>query len=106
MVRYRDQSGPFSVELTVTAWRLEAAADEGPAVTFTIGSGTLHDADKGRFALDGVEASLRVSGGRLEPLAVRNPGVLSELQQEGLLDAISSYLNSVSLPVMSPGGHP
>lgn len=105
-VAYRDLSGPFAVDATVTAWRRSPASGEGPAITLTLGTGTLHDADKGSFPLDGFELSMRVAGGRFEPLAVLNPGVLSEFQQEGLLDAVSSYLNSVASPARALGGHP
>lgn len=105
-VAYRDLSGPFAIDATVTSWRMAAASDEGPAIRLTLGTGTLHDADKGAFPLDGIELSMRVARDGLEPLAVLNPGVLSEFQQEGLLDAISSYLNSVSLPARALGDHP
>jgi hypothetical protein len=99
-VIYRDDSGPFAVDLTVIGWRSDPASAEEPSITLTIGSGTLDDADKGAFPLDGLELSMRVADERLEPLAVLNPGVLSEFQQEGLLDAVSSYLNGISA---SPG---
>jgi hypothetical protein len=105
-VTYCDQSGPFSIDATVTSWRRYYAADEGAAIRLTIGSGTLHDADKGSFPLDGLELFMRVASHGFEPLAVLNPGVLSEFQQEGLLDAVSSYLNSVSPPSRALGGHP
>lgn len=95
-VSYRDDSGPFAIDATVTAWRTAPGSGEGPAITLTLGSGTLHDADKGAFPLDGLEMSMRLASDGFEPLAVLNPGVLSEFQQEGLLDAVSSYLNSVS----------
>ena len=105
-VTYRDRSGPFAIDATVTAWRRDPAAGEGPAITLTLGTGTLHDADKGSFPLDGLELSMRVASNGFEPLAVLNPGVLSEFQQEGLLDAVSSYLNSVSPPTRALGGRP
>ena len=96
-VVYRDPSSPFAIEATVTAWQTD---DGGPGqaalVTLTIGSGTLHDADKGRFPIDGLAVTMRVTHGRMEPDAVLNPGVLSEFQQEGLLDAVSSFLNDVN----------
>ena len=102
-VTYRDDSGPFAIQATVTVWERDTTTDQEPAIRLTIGSGTLHDADKGSFPLDGLELSMRVAEEGLEPLAVLNPGVLSEFQQEGLLDAISSYLNGIS-PAL--GDHP
>jgi hypothetical protein len=105
-VTYRDDSGPFAVDLTVIDWRSEPAAGEEPAIRLTIGSGTLHDADKGPFPLDGLELSMRVADERFEPLTVLNPGVLSEFQQEGLLDAVSSYLNGISPLPPASGDHP
>ncbi|MEZ5293663.1 MAG: hypothetical protein R2745_21445 [Vicinamibacterales bacterium] len=60
----------------------------------TLGTGTLHDADKGHFPLAGLELTVRRIGDTFEPLAVVNPGVLSEFQQDGLLDAICSFLNA------------
>jgi hypothetical protein len=105
-VTYRDDSGPFAIEATVTDWRSYFAADEGAAIRLTIGTGTLHDADKGAFPLDGLELFMRVVSHGFEPLAVLNPGVLSEFQQEGLLDAISSYLNSVAPPTRASGDRP
>jgi hypothetical protein len=91
-----DQSGLFAIDLTITAWRREPVSGDAPSLTLTIGAGTLHDADKGSFPLDGMELSMRVTGGRLEPLAVLDPGALTEFQQDGLLDAIATYLNGVS----------
>src|SRR5262245_44996153 len=52
-VTYRDDSGPFAIEAMVTAWRRALASGEGPAIILTLGPGTLHDADKGAFPLDG-----------------------------------------------------
>ena len=87
---------PVRIDLTITAWRREPVSGDAPSLTLTIGAGTLHDADKGSFPLDGMELSMRVTGGRLEPLAVLDPGALTEFQQDGLLDAIATYLNGVS----------
>jgi hypothetical protein len=94
-VSHRDPSGLFAIETTVVAWREDRgdAADVG-AITLTLGAGTLHDADKGAFGLDGLELAMRVANGRIEPTRVLAPGVLSELQQEALLDAVSSALNA------------
>ncbi len=80
---HRDPSGPFALEVTVSA------------VTLTLGAGTLHDADKGTFPLAGLELAMHPVNGRVEPVAVRNPGVLTEFQQEGLIDAVSSALRLV-----------
>jgi hypothetical protein len=104
-VTYRDDSCPFAVDLTVIDWRSHPTSTEGRSITLTIGSGTLHDADKGPFPLDGLELSMRVASDGFEPLVVLNPGVLSELQQEGLLDAVSSYLNGISWPPRALGDH-
>ena len=99
-VSYRDPSSPFAVEATVTAWQTdEGEPGQAAVIKLTIGSGTLHDADKGRFPLDGLALTMRVTSGRMEPEAVLNPGVLSEFQQEGLLDAVSSYLNDITRTV-------
>jgi hypothetical protein len=95
-ISYRDASGPFAIDATITAWRRTPASGEGSAVVLTLGPGTLHDADKGAFPLDGLELSVRMASDGFEPLEVLNPGVLSEFQQEGLLDAVSSYLNGTS----------
>lgn len=97
-VTYRDASGPFAIDLVVTDCCGAAASALEPTITLTIGSGTLHDADKGVFALDGLELTIRAAHGRFEPVAVVNPGVLSEFQQEGVLDAVSSYLNGAQSP--------
>ena len=94
-VSHRDPSGLFAVATTVVAWREDRRdADEAGAITLTLGAGTLHDADKGAFPLDGLELAMRVAGGRLAPARVLEPGALSELQQEALLDAVSSALNA------------
>jgi hypothetical protein len=90
-VRHRDPSGLFLVETTVVAWR-EDGHEPGRVVTLTLGTGTLHDADKGPFPLDGLELTFRVVGDRVEPARIRAPGVLSEVQQEVLLDAVSTSL--------------
>jgi hypothetical protein len=94
-VRHRDPSGPFAIETTVVAWR-EDPREPGHIcpVSLTLGSGTLHDADKGAFPLDGLELIVRVANGRIEPIGVLNPGALSEFQQDALLDAVSSALNA------------
>ena len=94
-VSYRDDSGPFAIDLTVAAWRREPAFGQGVSIRLTIGAGMLDDADKGSFPLDGLELSIRLVSNRFEPLAVLNPGELTEFQQEGLLDAICTYLNGV-----------
>jgi hypothetical protein len=67
-------------------------------VTLTFAGGTLHDADKGAFPLVGIELAMQPVNGRVEPVAVRNPGVLTEFQQEGLIDAVSSALRLVGAP--------
>jgi hypothetical protein len=92
---YRDPSGPFAIEATVTAW-LDHPVESGQAdlVTLILGPGTLHDDDRGAFPIEGLELTLRVADGRVEPMAVRNPSGLSEFQQDGLLDAVASALNA------------
>lgn len=94
---YRDPSSPFVIEATVIAGHVD---DRGPgqwsSMTLTIGAGSLHDADKGTFPLNDLELAMRVADGRIEPIAVRNPGVLSEFQQDGLLDAVTSALNDIN----------
>jgi hypothetical protein len=77
---HRDPAGLFALEATVNT------------VTLTLGGGTLHDADKGPFPLAGIELAMHPVNGRIEPVAVRNPGVLTEFQQEGLIDAVSRAL--------------
>ncbi len=97
IVSYRDPSSPFRVEATLTELQMtDGQPEQAPVATLTIGSGTLHDADKGAFPLDGLALTLRVTNGRMEPEVVLNPGVLSEFQQEGLLDAVSRYLNDIT----------
>jgi hypothetical protein len=92
-VTHRDPSGPFAVEATVVAWQEDR---------LTLGAGTLYDADKGAFPLAGLELSVRVAHGRIEPVGVRNPGALSEFQQDGLLDAVCSALNALAPPLFRP----
>ncbi len=84
---YRAPSDLFAIEATVST------------ITLTFETGTLHDADKGAFPLDGLDLAMHLVNGRVEPVAVRNPGVLTEFQQEGLIDAVSSALHSVAGPV-------
>jgi hypothetical protein len=94
-VIHHDPSGLFAVEATVISWRKEPRESLEPArITVTLGTGTLHDADKGPFPLDGLELTVRATPDGVEPIAVRNPGVLSEFQQEALLDAVASGLNA------------
>jgi hypothetical protein len=94
-VSHRDPSGLFAIETTVVTWREERreSGQVGPAY-LTLGAGMLHDADKGTFPLDGVELIVRVTNGQVEPIGVLNPGVLSEFQQDALLDAVTSALNA------------
>lgn len=92
-VRYHDVSGPLAVDATVTDCRPQTGV-----VWCRIGTGTLHDADKGPFPLDGLELTLLVAGGRFAPRAVVGRADLSEFQREGLLDAVCSVLNAMSLP--------
>ena len=94
-VSHRDPSGLFAIETTVVAWREERreSGQVGP-VWLTLGVGLLHDADKGAFPLDGLELIVRVANGRIEPIGMLNPGVLSEFQQDALLDAVTSALNA------------
>jgi len=99
--RHRDTSGLFVIEATVVAWR-DDRPERGRVVTLTIGTGTLHDADKGPFPLDGLELTLCVTIGRTDAMSVRNPGALSEVQQEALLDAIGSVLDAAGRPLPSP----
>lgn len=94
-VSHRDPSGPFAIEATVVA-RREEPRQPGQVcpVWLTLGPGTLQDADKGAFPLDGLELLVRVAHDRIEPIGVLNPGVLSEFQQGALLDAVTSALNA------------
>lgn len=104
-VSHRDPAGLFAVEATITAWREDRPETRrgSPAIaTLTLGAGALHDADKGTFCLEGIQLTVRVANQRLEPVRVCNPGVLSELQQDGLLDAVTSALNALNAPLPAP----
>lgn len=70
-VSHRDRSGLFAIETTVVAWR-EDPREPGQIcpVSLTLGAGTLEDADKGAFALDGLELIVRVANGHIEPVGV------------------------------------
>ena len=102
-VSHHDPSGLFVIETTVVAWR-EDRREPGQIypVSLTLGAGTLHDADKGAFTLDGLELTLRISNRGSEPLSVRAPGALSEVQQEALLDAVCSVLDAAGQPFPQP----
>jgi hypothetical protein len=91
-LRYQDGSSPFSVEATLGQWCIAEGA-AGNCIEITIASGTLRDIDKGTFSLSGIALTFLVDG-QITPVAVVNPGPLSELQQEGLLDAVGTYLNA------------
>jgi hypothetical protein len=107
-IRHQDASSPFSVEATLAQWRIPEG-DAGNCIEITIASGTLRDIDKGIFSLSGIALTLLVDG-RMTPVAVVNPGPLSELQQEGLLDAVGTYLNApavhyrIATVSLGPGG--
>ena len=90
----RDPSGLIVIETTVVTWR-EDRREPGQIypVGLTLGGGSLHDVDKGAFPLDGLELIVRVANGQVEPIGVLNPGVLSEFQQDALLDAVACALN-------------
>jgi hypothetical protein len=90
-VSYQDGSSPFRIDATL-GQRQIAEGGSGNSVDITVASGTLRDSDKGNFQLAGVVLTTLVAG-EMTPMAVVNPGPLSELQQEGLLDAVSTYLN-------------
>lgn len=94
-IRYQDGSSPFSVEATLGAWRIPEG-DAGNCIEITVASGTLRDIDRGTFPLSGIALTLLVDG-QMIPGAVVNSGPLSELQQEGLLDAVSTYLNAPAI---------
>jgi hypothetical protein len=94
-IRYHNASSPFSIEATLGQWRIPEG-DAGNCIEITIATGTLRDIDKGNFPLAGVVLTLLVDG-QMTPVAVVNPGPLSELQQEGLLDAVSTYLNAPAI---------
>jgi hypothetical protein len=94
---FHDPASPFAVEATVIAAKVdERGPGQGMSMTLTVGAGSLHDADKGTFPLKDLELTLSVTNGRIEPVAVLNPGVLSEFQQDGLLDALTSALNELN----------
>jgi len=94
-VRHADPSGPLALETSIVAWhRQETAAGGAAGFLCVLGEGLLFDDDKGRFPVAGLELALRrSSSGAFEPGALTNPGVLSEFQQEWLLDAVCSVLN-------------
>ena len=96
-VTYRDPASPFAIHATLGDLRMPAAAGLQPS-TFhiSIASGALEDADKGIFPLAGL--ALRTGAlPSLEPVAVVNPGLLSELQQVGLLDAVGTHLGEAGI---------
>lgn len=96
-VCYRDASSPFTIDATLGQWQIAGSGSgEITGVNITVASGILEDADKGAFPLSGLVLTMRVAL-RMEPVAVVNPGVLSELQQVGLLDAVSTYLNDPAI---------
>ncbi len=91
-VFYQEPGAPFRVELLLGSWQI---SDSQSPVRITIASGVLHDTDKGPFVLDGIQLSVSLSpAAGVEPLEVLNPGVLSELQQAGLLDAVATTLTN------------
>jgi hypothetical protein len=94
-VSYQDDSSPFRIDATLGRWQI-AEGGEGNRIEITIATGTLRDIDKGNFPLAGVVLTLLVDG-QMIPVEVVNPGPLSELQQEGLLDAVSTYLNAPAI---------
>ena len=91
-IRYQDDSSPFHIDAILGRWQI-AECGEGNRIEITIASGTLRDIDKGNFPLAGVVLTLLVDGQMISGAMV-NPGPLSELQQEGLLDAVSTYVNA------------
>ena len=100
-VSFRDPSSPIGVNATITVWRVDDREPGQPtSVTLTIGAGTLDDKDKGTFPLEDVRVVLVVAGGRFEPGAVLDPGVLTDFQQDGLLDAVISALNALDPPLL------
>ena len=107
-IRYQDGSSPFSVEATLGEWRI-AESDAGNCIEIMIASGTLRDIDKGTFSLSGIALTFLVDG-QMTPVAVVNPGPLSELQREGVLDAVGTYLNApaihyrIATVSLGPGG--
>lgn len=103
-VAYRDPSSPFTIDLTLGSWEAIGSAGPRGAIEITIAAGILRDADKGTFPLAGVVLRMRAAS-TVEPLAVVNPGALSELQQIGILDAVSTHLNTRAMqePVLGIG---
>jgi len=98
-LRHRDPTGPLAIDTTIVAWRARGASGLGAEVFWcALGAGILHDADKGPFSVEGLELTLHIPpGGVLEPGAIANPGVLSEFQQEWLLDAVCIALNDLAV---------
>jgi hypothetical protein len=90
-VSHQDDSSPFRIDATLGRWQIDESGS-GNRIEITIASGTLRDIDKGIFLLSGMIVTLLVAA-EMTPAAVVNPGPLSELQQEGLLDAVGTYLN-------------
>lgn len=97
-LRHLDPDGPLAVEATIVAWAAGPVAGGGSCqVRCALGDGTLEDVDKGRFPLQGLELVLESApSGLLAPGLVANPGILSEFQQEWLLDAVCSVLNDLA----------
>ncbi len=94
-VSHRDPSGLFAIETTVVAWReAHSTSSRVRVVVLTLGGGTLRDADKGSLPLDGLTVAMHIADGRLEPGDVPEPGPLSELQQDALLDAVRTALDA------------
>lgn len=87
-ITHRDESSPFTIDATLEGWH--TVEGDPDLVRITIASGTLLDADKGEFPLAGVALTIRVHLGGVDPGAVVVPGDLSEFQQAGLLDAVST----------------
>jgi hypothetical protein len=94
-VCYQGDSSPFRIDATLGRWQIDESG-AGNRIEITIASGTLRDIDKGIFLLSGMIVTLPVAG-QMTPAAVVNPGPLSELQQEGLLDAVGTYLNAPAI---------
>ena len=97
-VSHRDPSGPFAIEATVVA-RREEPRQPGQVcpVWLTLGPGTLQDADKGAFPLDGLELLVRVVHDQVEPVGVLNPGPLSDFQQEALLVLVAGAIDDAGI---------
>jgi hypothetical protein len=102
-VSHRDASGLFAIEATVVAWR-EEPRQPGQVcpIWLTLGPGTLRDADKGAFPLDGLELLVRVAHDGIEPIGVLNPGPLSDFQQEALLVLVAGAINDAGFRLSSP----